>query len=46
MILKFGYSNINRNTGEYKDQNGKIICIMKKIAFKDLPQLDAKGKIF
>ena len=44
--IKFGYSNINRNTGEYKDQNGKIICIMKKIAFKDLPQLDAKGKIF
>ena len=44
--IKFGYSKINRNTGEYKDKNGKVICIMKKIVFKDLPQLDNEGKLF
>tara|TARA_X000000368_G_C22746730_1_gene586446 strand:+ start:152 stop:523 length:372 start_codon:yes stop_codon:yes gene_type:complete len=44
--IKFGYNKINRNTGEYKDKNGKVVCIMKKIAFKDLPQLEAEGKLF
>ena len=44
--ISVGYQKIDRNSGEYKDKNGKVICIMKKIAFKDLPQLDAEGKIF
>ena len=44
--IKFGYNKIDRNTGEFKDKNDKLICIMKKIAFNDLPQLDAEGKIF
>lgn len=44
--ITFGYSKIDRNTGEYKDKNGKIICIMKKITFNDLPQLKTEGKLF
>ena len=44
--ISTGYQKIDRNSGEYKDKNGKVICIMKKITFKDLPQLEAKGKLF
>ena len=44
--ISAGYQKIDRNTGEYKDQNGKIICIMKKITFNDLPKLDTEGKLF
>ena len=44
--ISAGYQKIDRNSGEYKDKNGKVICIMKKITFKDLPQLEAKGKLF
>lgn len=44
--IKIGYQKIDRNSGEYKDKNGKIICIMKKITFKDLPQLEDEGKLF
>ena len=44
--ISVGYQKIDRNTGQYKDKNGKIICIMKKITFKDLPQLDASEKLF
>ena len=44
--IRFGYFKIDRNTGEYKDKNGKIICIMKKITFNDLPQLKSEGKLF
>ena len=40
------YQKIDRNSGEYKDKNGKIICIMKKITFNDLPKLDTEGKLF
>ena len=44
--ISTGYQKIDRNSGEYKDKNGKVICIMKKITFKDLPQLESKGKLF
>ena len=44
--IRFGYFKIDRNTGEYKDKNVKIICIMKKITFNDLPQLKSEGKLF
>ena len=44
--ISAGYQKIDRNSGEYKDKNGKVICIMKKITFKDLPQLEAEGKLF
>ena len=44
--ISVGYQKIDRNSGEYKDKNGKVICVMKKITFKDLPQLEAKGKLF
>ena len=44
--ISTGYQKIDRNSGEYKDKNGKIICIMKKITFNDLPKLDIKGKLF
>ena len=41
-----GSNEIDRNSGKYKDKNGKIICIMQKITFKDLPELNAEGKLF
>ena len=44
--ISAGYQKIDRNTGEYKDKNGKIICIMKKITFNDLPKLNTEGKLF
>ena len=44
--ISVGYQKIDRNSGEYKDKNGKIICIMKKITFNDLPKLDTEGKLF
>ena len=44
--ISVGYQKIDRNSGEYKDKNGKIICIMKKITFNDLPELDTEGKLF
>ena len=44
--ISIGSLEIDRNSGEYKDNNGKVICIMKKITFNDLPQLEAKGKLF
>ena len=44
--ISVGSNKIDRNSGEYKNKNGKIICIMKKITFKDLPELNAEGKLF
>ena len=44
--IRVGSQKIDRNSGEYKDKNGKIICIMKKITFNDLPKLEADGKLF
>ena len=44
--ISVGSNKIDRNSGEYKDKNGKIICIMKKIMFEDLPELNAEGKLF
>ena len=44
--ISLGYQKIDRNSGEYKNKNGKVICVMKKIISKDLPQLEAKGKLF
>ena len=44
--ISIGSLEIDRNSGEYKDNNGKVICIMKKITFNDLPKLDTEGKLF
>ena len=44
--ISVGYQKIDRNSGEYKDKNGKIICVMKKITFNDLPKLETEGKLF
>ena len=44
--IRVGSQKLDRNSGEYKDKNGKIICIMKKITFKDLPQLEEKENYF
>lgn len=39
------YLVINRNNGELK-VNGKVICIMKKISFNELPKLNDEEKLF
>ena len=39
------YLVINRNNGELK-VNGKVICVMKKITFNELPKLNDEGKLF
>ena len=44
--IGIGSQKIDPSSGEYKDKNGKIICIMKKITFNDLPKLEADGKLF
>lgn len=44
--IGIGSQKIDRSSGEYKDKKGKIICIMKKITFNDLPKLEADGKLF
>ena len=40
-----GYT-INRNNGEFRFYRSKVICIMKKISFNDLPKLNDEGKLF
>ena len=37
---------INRNTGEYKSSNGRLVCILRVISPLDLPKLNDKGKLF
>ena len=39
-------SKIDRNTGEYKNSKGELICILKVISPKDLPKLNDEGKLF
>tara|TARA_B100001248_G_scaffold31475_1_gene20353 strand:+ start:118 stop:486 length:369 start_codon:yes stop_codon:yes gene_type:complete len=39
------YLSINRNNGQLKI-NGKLKCIVKKISFNDLPELNDEGKLF
>ena len=40
-----GYT-INRNNGEFRFYKNKVICIMQKISFNDLPKLNDEGKLF
>ena len=44
-FISTDYLVINRNNGELK-VNGKVICIMKKISFNELPKLNDEGKLF
>jgi len=37
---------LNRNTGEWKNTEGKKICILKKISRDELPILNQEGKLF
>ena len=43
--LQHGYS-IDRNNGEYKSNNGRVVCIFEKITFDQLPKLNEEGKLF
>ena len=43
--LPFGYS-IDRNNGEYKSKEGKVICIFEIINFNQLPKLNEEEKLF
>ena len=43
--IKYG-SVIDRNTGEYKNSKGDVICQFKVIDFKDLPKVNDEGKLF
>ena len=44
-FISTDYLVINRNNGELK-VNGKVMCIMKKISFNELPKLNDEGKLF
>ena len=37
---------INRNTGEWKNSDGKKVCILNKINLDELPALNQEGKLF
>ena len=37
---------INRNNGEWKSPDGKLLRICKKIDFSELPKLNQEGKLF
>jgi hypothetical protein len=37
---------INRNTGEWKNSDGKKVCILNKINLDELPTLNQEGKLF
>ena len=43
--IKYG-SIINRNTGEYKNSTGNLICILEVITYHDLPKQNQEGKLF
>ena len=43
--IQYG-SIIDRNTGEYKNSKGEIICQFKVINFEDLPKVNDEGKLF
>ena len=43
--IQYG-SIIDRNTGEYKNSKGDVICKFEVINFKNLPKLNDSGKLF
>ena len=43
--IQYG-SIIDRNTGDYKNPKGDLICQLKVINFKSLPKVNDKGKLF
>tara|TARA_Y100000389_G_scaffold40553_1_gene35099 strand:+ start:290 stop:667 length:378 start_codon:yes stop_codon:yes gene_type:complete len=43
--IEYG-AKINRNTGEYKSSQGRLICFLEVIDPKDLPKLNDIGKLF
>ena len=43
--IQYG-SIIDRNTAEYKNSKGDIICKFEVINFKDLPKLNDSGELF
>ena len=43
--IKYG-SIIDRNTGEYKNSKGDVICKFEVINFVDLPKVNDEGKLF
>ena len=43
--IQYG-SIIDRNTAEYKNSKGDLICKFEVINFKDLPKLNDSGKLF
>ena len=43
--IQYG-SIIDRNTAEYKNSKGDVICKFEVINFNDLPKLNDSGKLF
>ena len=43
--IQYG-SIIDRNTGEYKNPKGDVICKFEVINFIDLPKVNDEGKLF
>ena len=43
--IQYG-SVIDRNTGEYKNSKGDVICKFEVINFIDLPKVNDEGKLF
>ena len=43
--IQYG-SIIDRNTGEYKNSKGDVICQFEIINLKDLPKVNDVGKLF
>ena len=43
--IQYG-SIIDRNTGEYKNSKGDVICKFEVINFIDLPKINDEGKLF
>ena len=43
--IQYG-SIIDRNTAEYKNSKGDVICKFEVINFKDLPKVNDSGKLF
>jgi len=44
--IRIDYGTINRNNGEWKSLDGKLLRICKKIDFSELPKLNQEGKLF
>ena len=43
--IKYGFI-IDRNTGEYKNSKGDVICKFEVMNFVDLPKVNDEGKLF